>query len=425
LREVAEPGERVLAAVSGGADSMCLALALLEIAPIQRLHVTLGVVDHGLRPGSAEEVERVLAWARARGIPAQGVRIRVARAGGLEAAARRARYLALESLAEQLDAHWIATGHTASDQAETVLLRLGRGAGARGARGVLPQRGRVLRPLLGATRAEVERFLSERGERALVEDPSNQDLGRSRNRIRHRVLPELRQALGPGADRALARFAAFARDDEAALESWAKRVGPDRAELRALPVAVLRRWLRLALEAQGYTPNAADLQLVARAVRRPGARAVELARTFVVRIGDRFVSVERKDQRPPVGAPVELRAGRAQRVPWAGLEVRIRRARPARADGALELALPPDVALPLTLRPAALGDRMAGERGTVRLNRLLIDRKVPREERPRVPVLVDGEGRVLWVLGHRVAAGLRSAQGASEGWLVQAHPLSP
>ncbi|MBS2031571.1 MAG: tRNA lysidine(34) synthetase TilS [Deltaproteobacteria bacterium] len=411
----------MVAAVSGGADSIALALAIAEVAPRLGLSVAIATVDHGLRPGSADEVKRVEAWARQRGLPMVSARVNVEREGGLEAAARRARYAALERLADELDARWIATAHTATDQAETVLLRLSRGAGARGARGVLPRRGRVLRPLLGVTRPEIERFLAERGEAPLVDDPSNQDLARSRNRIRHRVLPELRKAMGQGADRALARFATLARDDEAALAAWANGLGDRREELREVPAAVLRRWLRAQCEALGLSPNESQLQSAAKAVHQSGAREVELGRKVVVRAGERVLVAPVGKQ--PRGGPVELPLGEARELAWAGLRVELAKVPHARAAGPLELALPLEVALPLSLRPVAPGDRLQGERGTVRVKRLLVDRKVPRAERSKVPVLVDAHGTLLWVVGHRVAASVRAGQGASPGLLVRVTPI--
>lgn len=420
LREVAAKGERVMAAVSGGADSLALAAAIAEIAPSLGLELAVGSVDHGLRPGSDAEVERVRAWAASRGIPFASERVQVGREGGLEAAARKARYAALERLADRLGADWIATAHTASDQAETVLLRLGRGASARGASGVLPVRGRVLRPMLEVTRAQVEAFLRARGLAPLAEDPSNRDLARARNRVRHEVLPALRQALGPGVDRALARFAAAARDDEAALRARAATLSNDRDRLRRAPAAVLRRWLRRELEDHGYSPNARELDQAARAVRSKRAGELELGRRVRVRAEGNAVHVEPVRQAKP-GAPVRIAPGTRSEVEWAQLEVELQPRAGPLASGAL--ALPPDVALPLVIRPVQPGDRLAGERGTVRLKRLLIDRKVPRSERTRVAVLVDAQGTVLAALGQRVAAPLHAARARPDGWVLTVRPL--
>jgi len=419
LRPVAAAGEKVLVAVSGGADSLALALAIAEIAPRLDFEVAVGTVDHGLRASSAAEVERVRRWSGARGIEFAAERVKVGKEGGLEAAARQARYAALERLADRLGARWIATAHTASDQAETVLLRLGRGAGVRGARGVLPVRGRIVRPLLAVTRAEVEAFLESRGERALVEDPSNRDLSRARNQIRHRVLPELQKALGPGADRALARFASLARDDEAALDAWARRTKSDRRSLRKLPVAVLRRWVRQHCEALGYRPNAAELQSAARLIRGEKAGEVELGRRVAVRaagsVGIGLVS------KPSAAGPTELTPGSPIDLAWAAVSVQLARDRRS-ARGLLELSLPADIALPLVVRPVQPGDRLAGERGTVRVKRLLVDRKVPRHTRPSIPVVLDAEGNLLWVVGLRVSADLRAAR-AKPGWRLTVRPL--
>lgn len=415
-----QEGERLLVAVSGGADSLALVLALEQVAARTPLELVIGVVDHGLRAGSADEASRVVRWAKERGLPALQARVEVGQEGGLEAAARAVRYAALERLAGETQATWICTGHTASDQAETVLLRIARGAGARGARGVLERRGRILRPLLGVTRAEVTRFLERMGQAPLVEDPSNLDLSRARNRVRHRVLPELRLALGQGADRVLARYAALARDDEAALEGWAARTPNDRAALRALPAAVSRRWLRRLCASCGLAPSAAELGALHAALMKQGPVALELRRKWTVAFGLGAVTLSPKRTAPQRVAPVEVALGRTA-LPWAGVALELRRHTKEAAPGAL--ILPADVALPLVARPVRPGDRLAGERGTVCIKRLLIDRKVPRDERQRVVVLLDATGQVLWVVGHRVAAPLHAARASRGGWVVEPSAL--
>jgi tRNA(Ile)-lysidine synthase len=419
LRLHVRPGERLLVAVSGGADSLALILALEAVSGRANVGLVVVCVDHGLRAGSAEEASRVATWAERRGLAARTVSVSVGRDGGLEAAARHARYAALEQVATELGAAWIATGHSASDQAETVLLRLARGAGARGARGVLEVRGRVLRPLIALTRPEILAYLASRGETPLVEDPSNLDLARARNRIRHRVLPELRQALGPGADRCLARFALLARDDEAALSGWADRTPNDRVALQQLPAAVARRWLRRLCESRGYRPSAAELEALRRALRGTQTRQLELGRAWRVSFGQKTLSIA-ASQEPERVAAVSLAKGRVG-LPWAGLTLELRTS--DGAHGPLILKLPPDVALPLLVRQVAPGDRIDGERGTIRVKRLLIDRKVPRSERSRIPVVTDAHGKVLWVVGHRVAAALHGQPTHSGGWILEASTL--
>ncbi len=365
-----------------------------------------------------------------RGLPVRIERVKVEHEGGLEAAARLVRYQALERLADETDCQWIATGHTASDQAETVLLRLGRGAGARGAGGILERRGRVLRPMLNVSRREVLDFLQQRGAKPLVNDPSNQDLTRARNRIRHQVLPELRFALGDGVERALARFARFAREDEAVLAQLANLPNPaPRNAVSGLPAAIQRRWVRKACESLGHKPNAVELltatTFLARCAHKRTELRVELGRKIEIRCErDQFVVAKAKpaskQASKAVSAPlVELVPNQTVSLDWAGLQLRLSEAAPAVAKGSMELALPQQVAMPLRVRPRLPGDRITPLGGGSRkLKRLLIDEGVPREQRERLAVVTDALGNVLWVVGLRVAEAARAGQGAELGWLL-------
>jgi tRNA(Ile)-lysidine synthetase-like protein len=269
---------------------MCLALAISEIRGAKGWGLSLAHVDHGLRPESKREQRQVREWAKSLNLSFVGTRVQVGRKGGVEGAARAARYAALERIADRAAADWIATAHTATDQAETVLLRLGQGAGLRGARGIHEVRGRVLRPLLNVTRPEVDDFLAARGVTPLVEDPSNEDLTRARNRLRHRVIPELRLALGAGAERALVRFARHAWDDEEALTALDVLPNPASRDLLShQPRAVQRRWVRRWGEALGYVLNSAELEA---ATESFGAGR----RSGVIEIGRRLDLVVSKDE---------------------------------------------------------------------------------------------------------------------------------
>ncbi len=197
--------DRVLVALSGGADSTALLAALARLRAAGQLSEVWALhVDHGLRPGSAAEADSCQ-------VLCDRLQVRLERAlvtvgpGNLQARARRARYAALRGAAERLGATRIATGHTLTDQAETVLLRLLRGAGARGLAGIPPQRGPVVRPLVDRSRAEVLDFLREEGL-PWLEDPTNQSPRFLRNRVRTEMVPLLRR-LGPSVERTLARTA--------------------------------------------------------------------------------------------------------------------------------------------------------------------------------------------------------------------------
>jgi tRNA(Ile)-lysidine synthase len=218
-----EPGDLVLAACSGGADSLALAAALAHEAPRLGLRGGGVTVDHGLQEGSAAQASRVEAALLALGLdPVLQVRVTVPpAAGGPEAAARSARYAALEQEARQTGAAAVLLGHTRDDQAETVLLGLARGSGARALAGMPARRGRFRRPMLGLARATLrEACLAQRLEP--WDDPHNRDPSYARVRVRHQALPALEEALGPGIAEALARSAAQLAADCEALDDIAR-----------------------------------------------------------------------------------------------------------------------------------------------------------------------------------------------------------
>src|SRR5579862_3041691 len=205
-----EHGDLVLAACSGGADSLALAAALAFVAPRAGLRAGGVTVDHGLQPGSAERAAVVAGLLRSLELdPVHSVAVTVAPAGsaaGPEAAARAARYAALDAVASAAGAVAVLLGHTLDDQAETVLLGLARGSGGRSLAGMPARRGVYRRPLLGLRRATTAAACAELG---LVpwQDPHNPDYRFARARVRHQALPALEEALGPGVAEALARTA--------------------------------------------------------------------------------------------------------------------------------------------------------------------------------------------------------------------------
>jgi tRNA(Ile)-lysidine synthase len=264
------PGDLVLAACSGGADSLALAAALAFEAP--RLGLSGGgvTVDHGLQDGSAQQARKVTKALEAMGLdPVQSIAVTVARPRdggypGPEAAARAARYRALDAAADATDAAAIVLGHTQDDQAETVLLGLARGSGARSLAGMPDRNGRCLRPLLGVSRAQTRAACAALGLQPW-DDPQNADPGYARARVRHRVLPVLEAELGPGVAEALARTARQLRADADFLDSLAKtdteRIAADGpglpvAALAALPPAIRSRVLRDAAIAAGCPAGA-------------------------------------------------------------------------------------------------------------------------------------------------------------------------
>ncbi|MFC4533720.1 tRNA lysidine(34) synthetase TilS [Sphaerisporangium dianthi] len=282
-------GALVLAACSGGGDSLALAACLGFAAPRLGLRAGLLTVDHGLQQGSRERAEEVVRLAGGLGLePAEALTVTVGTAGGPEAAAREARYQALSAAAERLGAAAVLLGHTREDQAETVLLRLTRGSGTRSLAGMPASTGLYRRPLLGVAR-RATRAACEALGLSPWEDPHNADPAYTRVRVRHDVLPVLEAALGPGVTEALARTAGLCRDDADALDEWADEVyarlrdlgaGLTVTELAALPAAVRRRVIQraaLAAGAAGSSLAAVHIEQVDRLITQwRGQRMVEL-----------------------------------------------------------------------------------------------------------------------------------------------------
>jgi len=258
-----EPGSVVLAAVSGGRDSLALSDALAFEAPKLTLRAGALIVDHQLQDESARVAEQVQRSVDTMGLaPVQVLTVDVDVTSNVEANARDARYAALTRAAERLEAEAVLLGHTLDDQAESVLLGLARGSGAKSLAGMPERRSIFRRPLLTVDRATTSEACAAAG---LIpwDDPHNLDPAFSRVRVRHDLMPALERELGPGVAAALARSAQQLRDDDDALDAWAKQVwtrglpeeGLDCAELASLPVAVVRRVLRFAALSAGVTPG--------------------------------------------------------------------------------------------------------------------------------------------------------------------------
>jgi tRNA(Ile)-lysidine synthase len=277
-------GDLVLVACSGGADSLALASAVAFVAPRAGLRAGAISVDHGLQGGSAERAAAVVALLATWGLdPVEAVSVEVGKDGGPEAAARDARHAALDAAAEKHEASAVLLGHSRDDQAETVLLGLARGSGARSLAGMAPVAGHYRRPLLDLSRERLAEACAAEGLDAWA-DPHNADPAFSRVRGRHEALPALERTLGPGVAEALARTAALLRADADALDALAAatdcRVRPvemssprddrtaslemtsptdtglDCAALAAQPAAIRTRILRAAAIAAGCPAGA-------------------------------------------------------------------------------------------------------------------------------------------------------------------------
>src|SRR3954464_16093202 len=351
-----EPEKPLLVLLSGGADSVCLLhLARSRGAEVSALHV-----NYGFRPAAGEDG----AFCRSLFPDLIVERVRLPERGNMQALARAARY----ELAERHAVGHYATGHTLSDQAETVLMRLCSSPGRKGLLGMAPRRGRLIRPLLDMPRGETRAYCREHGLE-WREDPTNADTSFTRARVRHELLPLL-ERIAPGAERTIAETARLLRDEAEALDALL----PDTdslAEIAALPPALSR----LALRRLAGAPIRTD-EIISMAGRggtgTPGGGQGVRA---VVEYGR--VRFDRGRAEPP--APIKLTTpGTAHFGQW---EVRV-----------------PEPALVRSWQP---GDKIRTAAGTKSLQDLFTDRKVPREQRSSFPVVeVAGEVRLVGDLSH-------------------------
>lgn len=391
------PGDRVICATSGGADSMALLAALWLSREELGIQVSAAHFNHGLRgEESRRDEDFVRDFCQNRGIFLYADAADVtayAKASGesLEQAARTLRYGFLQSL----PCDKLATAHTADDNAETVLMNLLRGTGLRGLCGIPPQRDKIVRPFLTTTRAEIEIFLAEQ-HIPHVEDSTNGADDALRNRIRHRLIPLCCQE-NPNFLTATAQMARRLRQDEQTLTkqadwSLAKCRTPEGYSVRALrslPEGLRQRTLRQLLKivniprvthrhVQALEQLLTSNQPAARITLPGGIRA---ERQYDLLIFDQ--------PQPPEFAPVPLCLDGVTCLPALHLKILCRPAA-AMINGTDIFTVVPHG--PVTVRPRASGDTITLPGGTKSLKKLMIDRKIPRHLRPLLPVLVDRDG---------------------------------
>jgi tRNA(Ile)-lysidine synthase len=297
-------------ACSGGADSMALADAAIDAAG--PTNVVVIAIDHGLQAETATVTEAVARWAHSRGAAAIVERVHVEARASLEAAAREARYAALDALAERLGVVAILTGHTARDQAETVLMRIVRGTGPAGLAGIPARRDRYVRPLLEVTREDVDAYVAARGL-PIWNDPMNDDAELLRTRIRSELLPVLRTE-NPQLDAALVRLAAATSEWLEVIDAIAAPLATlplDVTQLQAHPAAIRKRAVSIALDRAGIDHDAVHLDAIDALVRAPtrGEVSLDLPGARIVRSYDAIalaITTEPVPLAPPDG-PYELR----------------------------------------------------------------------------------------------------------------------
>lgn len=430
-RRLLEKGDRVLVALSGGMDSAALLHLLRFGHGVPPLVLAAGHVDHGMREGAGADAEWVRGLCRGWGVPLRVARLEPPPSS--EAAARRLRYDALEGFRRDTGSDVVVTAHHADDQAETVLFRALRGAGPGGLRGIRERKPpRVVRPLLPFTRAELTAYADAVGLRALA-DPSNLDPRWTRNRIRHELIP-LARSIVPGAAASLARLAALAAEREegweAVLDAAEERVITERGRGRlavarapfltyhsAVQTGLLRRWIRTL----GGPPGEAVTRLALDvASSGPSGRRIMLPGGLLFqREFDRLLllhptgaaAVETPLELPSAGActAITLVGGRRWRVTWGPVADAVGA---AEGDGNWERFTLSGLRFPLTVRGRRPGDRIRLSGGSRKLKKVLMEARVPRWEREGTPVLVDGEGEILWVPG--VARAAVGGEGAGD-----------
>ena len=255
-----KPGQKLLIAVSGGADSLALASATLFESKKLKLAVATVSIDHGLQKNSSKVTEQTLEKLQQIGfVECWSKKVKVGSKGGPEAAARDARYQALESIRAESDSDFIVLGHTANDQAETVLLGLTRGSGSRSLSGMSVKTGKLLRPLLSIERSTTVQFCKDERISAW-QDPQNKDLKFLRVRIRKVILPFLEKQLGSAVFNNLIRTGSQLQEDDQYLSDVANRafkkiaktssqvVTLGHAELLKLPEAIRNRVIKSAID---------------------------------------------------------------------------------------------------------------------------------------------------------------------------------
>ncbi len=454
-------GERVLAAVSGGADSVALLQVLRLLAPELDLHLAAAHLNHGLRPEAGRDADFVRRLAADLGIVCYiGSRdvqaLHRQESLSLEEAGRRARYAFLEDVARRYGFTRIALGHQMDDNAELVLMVLLRGSGPLGLSGIPPVReGRFVRPLIRVTRPEIRAFLDALGC-DFVTDDSNLDSRFVRNRIRHRLLPLLKTAFNPRVVEALNRTLQILADED----DWARRraaalfkkVAVDTGDdgvilaaepLRCLHVAARRRVVRMAIaKVRGHLRRIdfAHVRKVLEFIEHSpaGARLHLPAGLTVEQRGETLVftwcaSGGGRPRQEMGGVPdfsYRLEGFGRLRIPETGAmlcfsPLAVEEVPAGYGTGQCVAFFDMDrVKFPLTIRNIRAGDRFVplGMHGSKKVARYFIDCKIPAGRRRRIPLVISG-GRIVWVAGHRIDERARlgpRSRGAVRGELVLA-----
>lgn len=427
----------LIAACSGGRDSICLLHILKQLQEEMDFELKAVYVHHGLRAAADEEArwltELLKEWKVDCCVKRVDVMQRVRQTGeSIEEAARFLRYQALQ---EEADGRWIVTAHHGEDQAETVLLRMLRGCGLKGLAGMEERRGNVLRPLLRVSHREIEKYIEE-NSLPYVEDESNQDESYTRNWIRHRLIPLLRER-NPEISRTLADMAERLRADECYLEQEAEETfrrlyqaeGLDVEGLRSLPGALRIRVLRLFIEREGGLRDigSVHIRMLEELIeKQSGAEAVLPGKRIFIR---RYGCIARKKETLAPGKDTVLPIdGKWHDTPWGCFK--------AETEGYQEgkFAEIPDLRCTkwlncdtiterLLVRSRRPGDYLTVQGGHKSLKKYMIEEKIIREERDRVALVAAGS-HVLWIVGYRLSDECRVGPGCGRVLRIDYDPGS-
>lgn len=407
----------IIAAVSGGADSMCLLALLSELSVRHGFHLAACHFNHRLRGDESDgDAAFVAEYCRGLGIHcfegSGDVRAWSSQQGcGIEEAARQLRYAFFEDCSKKLGGAPVATAHNADDNAETFIMNLMRGAGGRGLGGIPPRRGIYVRPLLGVTRSEIEDYLGQKGI-PHREDSTNALDDTLRNRIRHHLSPRLKE-LCPRWTENVAEASRLARQDDMYLDSLAQKFIDDgaqkgavsAAQLNALPAAISTRVVRL-MAGVSLSRQHTMAVLSLAASDDPSAQ-IDLPGLRVRREYDRLIFGAAEEL---TFTPRQLVCAQWAQFPELGGRILLEK---GVFDGSVNnsfttyLFKKSEVCGNITVRPRLSGDsiKLSG-RGTKSLKKLFIEKKIPAVLRSRIPVIADDRG-VLAVIG--IGADVRAA----------------
>jgi len=425
--QMMKPGDRVVVAVSGGPDSVAMLHLLWRLRDILSIQLHVAHLDHGLRGHSSQEDARYtrrLARRLELSATVEQIQLSPGSKGSLEEKARLARYAFLERVASSMRAQRIATGHNADDQAETVLMRILRGAGSDGLSGIPPVRGRIVRPLIQVRRLQIEEYLRRRRFRPR-RDHTNLELQHLRNRVRKQLIPLLERSYNPNIVEVLNRIGHLESEEGAYFRQLSENL------LKTLVKKDSKGKIVLDLGSFADYFNIAGKFLIRELIRKTKGDLRQIGHEHVDRVfslardgslGSRIhlphgVVVERADKSLVFRMGLPEPFCEAVKLPGknelSSAELVLR----AELLDKSEISWPPQgknryeafvdwarLRSPFVLRTRRRGDRFRplGMRGTRKLSDYLIDRKVPRVQRDEIPLLVGRDG-IIWVVGHDIA----------------------